>query len=194
MRHILRRHLVRDASGRPISVQSERLTDDGAGRLQMSNERTALLCTGCNRPVVEVAELRGLCHVCGSRECCVHCSSRCMVCSRQLCGRCRRGFTGPPPATVCATCRQRLVERQFRQDELDLQQSAFDRYVSQHRLYYQLEALRLGEERMRLMAHFQEARLNAGRRTKLQWVMYVLGMAVVQTYRGMHYVVRRALR
>jgi hypothetical protein len=193
MRRILRRYVTRDSAGRPISVQSERLTDDGAGRLQLNNERTARMCSGCRRPVIELSELRGLCHVCGARECCLHCASRCQVCARQLCGGCRRGFAGPPPLTICAPCRQRLIERQVRQDDLDSEQTAFDRYVAQHRLYYQVEALRLAEERMRIMAQFQEARLNMGRRTKLQWVMHLLGLTVITVFKGFQYVVRRAL-
>jgi hypothetical protein len=43
------------------------------------------------------------------------------------------------------------------------------------------------------MERFQEAKMNMGKRTKLQWVMHVLGLAAVQSARGIGYVIRRAL-
>src|SRR5258706_11362599 len=142
MRRILRRYITRGPDGRPIAYQFERLTDDGEGRLRLNNERAARLCSGCRRPFVELSELRGLCDWCHSRECCVHCVSKCQVCSRRLCGSCRHGFGGPPVLTVCATCRQQLIERQAIQDQLEMEQTAFDRYVAQQRLYHQMESLR----------------------------------------------------
>jgi hypothetical protein len=86
-----------------------------------------------------------------------------------------------------------LIERQAIEDELMREQTEFDRSVAQQRLFYQVEALRLAEQRMQLMARFQEARLGMGRRTKMQWVMHVLGMTAVTTFKGIRYVVRRAL-
>ena len=66
------------------------------------------------------------------------------------------------------------MERQVIEDQLALEQTEFDRYVSRQRLYCQIEAMRLAEERMRIMERFQEAKLNAGKRTKLQWAMHLL--------------------
>jgi hypothetical protein len=143
--------------------------------------------------VLELSELRGVCDWCRFRECCVHCLSKCQVCSRRLCGACRHGFGGPPALTVCLACAERLFERQALEDQLAMQQTAFDRYVAQQRLHAQVEALRLAEERMHLMARFQEARLGMGRRTKLQWVMHLLGVTAVKTFKGIEYVVRRTL-
>ena len=169
MRHIFKRFLVRDPRGRALSTQSERLTDDGRGWLQLTSERTAEWCSGCRRPVTELSELRGICDGCHSRGCCVHCLSQCQVCSRRLCGHCRRGFAGPPALTVCATCQQRLVERQVLQD----QQTAFEQELARHRLFNQDQALRLNFERTNLMAQLQAARLGLNKKPHL--IMRVVG-------------------
>jgi hypothetical protein len=85
------------------------------------------------------------------------------------------------------------MERQALQDELAMQQTTFDRHVAQQRLHYQVATLRLAEERMQLMARFQEAKLGMGKKTKLQWAMHLLGVTAVQTFKGIQYVVRRSL-
>jgi hypothetical protein len=193
MRRILRRYVTRDPAGQPISVQSERLTDDGAGRLQLNSEKEARWCSGCRRPVVELSELRGVCDYCHIHECCAQCASKCEVCSKQLCGYCRQGFAGPPTLTVCAACRQRLIQRQTLQDQRMMEQAAFDRQMAQQRLLNQVEGLRLASERMHLMARFQAARLGLGRKTKLQWTIYLLRQTAVKAFKGCQYVVRRAL-
>lgn len=193
MRRILRRYITRDASGRPISIQIERLSDDGAGSLQLSNERTARLCSGCRRPVADISEMRGMCDCCRARECCVHCLCQCHVCSRRLCGRCRRGFGGPPAVTVCGYCRERLLARQAILDERDFEQATFDRYVAQQRLVHQQETLRLEEERLQLTAEAQAARLRAERKTILQWVLHTLGWSIGKIFQGLWYVIRRSL-
>ena len=74
-----------------------------------------------------------------------------------------------------------------------MEQTAFDRQVAQQRLLCQIEALRQAEERMQLTARFQEARLGMGKRTKMQWTMHLLGLTAVKTFKGLQYVVRRAL-
>jgi hypothetical protein len=154
---IVRRTLVRDPAGRPLSVQSERVTDDGSGSIQQTAERTARWCSGCRRPVTELSELRGVCDHCRSRGCCVHCLSHCQVCARRLCGHCRHGFAGPPALTVCAACQRRLLHRQLLQDrqtlfEQDLsrfrllqqdQHATFEQELARHRLFQQDQALRL---------------------------------------------------
>jgi hypothetical protein len=167
MRRIIRRNLIRDAAGRPLSVQSERLTDDGRGSLQQTSERTSQRCGGCSRPITDLDELRGTCDCCHTRGCCIHCVSHCEVCSRQLCGHCRRGFAGPPALTACAICQQRLLQRQELQD----QHSAFEQEMARHRLFHQEEALRLNFEKARLAAEFQAARLGLN---KVSWPIWVL--------------------
>lgn len=155
MRRIVKRHLVRDPSGRALSVRSERVTDDGHGSVQFTSERTAGRCSGCRRPVADLSELRGVCDWCRSRGCCMHCLSQCQVCSRRLCGACRRGFAGPPALTVCAACQQRLAQRQFLRDR----QAAFEQELLRTRLFHEHEALRLNFERLHLTVQLQAARL-----------------------------------
>jgi hypothetical protein len=155
MRRIIRRELVRDWAGRPLSMQSERVTDDGAGALQQTSERTARFCSGCRRPVENLTEFRGVCDWCHTRGCCVHCVSHCQICSRRLCGHCRLGFAGPPSLTVCATCQHRMIGRQVLQD----QQVEFEREMARYRMFQQDQALRFNYERTYLMARLQAARM-----------------------------------
>ena len=171
MRRIVRRNLVRDPAGRPLSMQSERLTDDGRGAVQQTTERTAHWCSGCHRPVAEISELRGVCDACRARGCCVHCISQCAVCSRRLCGQCRRGFAGPPTLTVCVVCQERLLHRQLLQD----QQTTFEQDLARHRLFNQDQALRLNYERTYLMAQLQAARLGLNRVWWPIWVIRKVG-------------------
>lgn len=167
MRRIVRRSLVRDPAGRALSMQSERLTDDGHGSVHHCSERTAGWCSGCRRPIEDLSQLRGLCDWCRTRGCCVHCLSQCQVCSRRLCGRCRRGFAGPPLVTVCTICQARLIHRQLLQD----QQIAFEQELARHRLFNQDQALRLNFERTQLMAQLQAARLGLNR---VWWPLWIL--------------------
>jgi hypothetical protein len=171
MRRIVKRFLIRDPAGRPLIQQSERVTDDGGGNLQSTSERTASFCTGCRRPITDLAERRGLCDGCRDHECCVHCLSQCHICSRRLCGQCRRGFAGPPAVTVCENCRQRLMQRQLLADR----QSEFEQAVIRHRMYCQEQALRLDEQRLQLAAQLQVFRLGLNKRTRLQRVLHVVG-------------------
>lgn len=173
MTRIVRRTLVRDSSGCPLSVQSERVTDDGSGSIHQTSERTAQGCSGCRRPVTELSELRGVCDHCRCRECCVHCLSQCQVCARRLCGHCRQGFAGPPSLTVCATCQRKLLHRQLLQDQQisfeqavaryrllqHNQHATFEQAFSRHRLFQQHQALRLNFERTYLTAQLHAARM-----------------------------------
>jgi len=179
MRRIIRRNLVRDPAGRAISIQSERLTDDGRGSLQQTSELTAGWCSGCRRPITALSELRGVCDGCHTRGCCVHCLSQCQVCSRRLCGHCRRGFAGPPALTVCSVCQERLVHRQLLQD----QQTAFEQDLARHRLFNQDQALRLNFERTHLMAQLQAARLGLNRVWWPLWVIRLLWSALTMVTR-----------
>ena len=174
MRRIVKRVLIRDSAGRPLSVQSEHVTDDGNGGVQSTSERTASFCSGCRRPVTDLAELRGICDFCRVRECCIHCMHQCQLCSRRLCGVCRRGFAGPPVLTVCEICRQRLIQRQVLQDR----QSEFERAVIRHRMFHQDQALRLNEERLQLAAQLQAFRLGVNKRTRIQRVLHAIGWII----------------
>ena len=159
MPRILKRYVTRDIAGHVIASQTERLTDDGAGHINVNSERTTRRCSGCRRPLLEASELRGICDWCLTRECCIHCNGKCHVCSRALCGQCRQGFAGPPAVTVCPECQWRLLSRQVRQDRLESEQVEFERHLSQQRLVHQFESLRLAAERTRIMARLQAARL-----------------------------------
>jgi hypothetical protein len=86
-----------------------------------------------------------------------------------------------------------LITREAIEDQLTMEQTEFDRHIAQQRLVYQFEALRLAEGRLQQAARFQEARLGIGRRTKLQWAMHLLGLIVVNLFKGLKYVIRRAL-
>jgi hypothetical protein len=159
MRRIERRYVTRDGRGRPIAVRCERVTDDGLGNARLVSEQRAKTCSGCFRPVVDLSETRGLCDWCHARECCVHCVATCEVCSRRLCGHCRLGFAGPPGLTVCEACYRRLEYRQMVDDQLQAQQTAFDRQVAQQRLLNDIESLRLAADRLHFSNHFQAAKL-----------------------------------
>jgi hypothetical protein len=190
MRRVVRRHRTVDATGMPLSSQSERLVDDGQGLLHVDLQRTAGLCSGCRRPVVELSELRGLCDQCHARSCCAHCLAVCDVCSRRLCGQCRRGFGGPPARTVCESCLRGLIERQAYEDSVARQRERFERDVARARLLYQAESLRLTAERMNLQAQFQSARLGLGKRSLIGWAAHLTGIGIAKAYQN----VRRCLR
>ncbi len=138
MSRILRRNLSVDGSGRAVAVRGERLTDDGRGNMHVTSYRTLVACPGCRRPLEDVIDLRGRCDFCGQRPCCVHCETRCQVCSRRLCVVCRRGFAGQHTATVCPICLRRLQRRQAYEDRLRAREADFRR-----RLAFQREMLRV---------------------------------------------------
>ncbi len=158
MRHILRRTVTRDRRGRILDTNVERLSDDGRGRLNLSVQRTAIWCTGCHRPVQDLDELRGRCDLCRSRGLCVRCETRCQACSRSLCGRCRRGFTGQTVMTVCPICLHRLHLRQHYIDRLNVRQQAAQRRSLLHREWLQAQQLRLQLARMRLQGRLAARR------------------------------------
>jgi hypothetical protein len=178
MRRIIKRFLTRDPQGRAISSQSEHLSDDENGDLQVTTERTAAFCTGCRRDVMELSELRGVCDWCHQRGCCVHCISKCQICARRLCGTCRRGFAGDTSSmTVCPSCHHRLDQRQhllnqrqrqqdrqatmqqMLQNQLMIERLKFDREMSRRREWNEIAALRLKAQDMQWTAQLQVARL-----------------------------------
>ena len=158
MRMILRRTQTRDPRGRTLATQSERLTDDGSGRVQVTETRTAVWCPGCRRPVNDLSELRGRCDHCRVAALCVRCEIQCQACSRRLCGRCRRGFAGASAMTVCPVCLVRLSARQAYLDRLTLRQQALQRASLQHREWLRLQQLRLQIAQYRTNAQFTVAR------------------------------------
>lgn len=190
MRHIFRRYITHDAFGAPLTKRTERLRDDENGNLRLSERQLARRCSGCLRHTLDLAELRGVCDSCGIRQCCVHCVSRCGICSRQLCGQCRTGFVGDRQFTVCATCNRGLLNRQRLTDQLNLEQHTFDCWLARQRLLHQAEALRLNERRLQLAEQSQAAKLGTNRRTPLQ-----IAVSIVRFTGGKVFsYVQRALR
>lgn len=189
MRRIVKRFFVRDHNGRLIALQSEHLRDDEAGQLFVTHERSAVRCTGC-QAAVEFAEQRGRCDVCRSRGCCIHCLSRCGVCSRQLCGHCRRGFAGPPALTVCSECQRQLGQRQQFVEHVQRQQHAFDNAVTRQRLGYQARALQLAAQRQDAMQQFLRARLGLNRVHWFPWLLGKCRVGISGTYRHVRQLLR----
>ena len=111
MKSILKRFIVTDRSGRPIAGNTERLTDNGRGRINLTVRRSASRCSNCHKPITDINQLRGGCDYCRIRSCCDNCDTKCQVCSRRLCGRCRRGFVGYIRVTVCPICLDWLRRR-----------------------------------------------------------------------------------
>jgi hypothetical protein len=170
MRRISKQSVTRDPTGRCIGSESEELTDDGEGNVQVNAQRTVVRCTGCRRLAADVTELRGLCDWCHVRGSCVDCASKCAACSRRLCGRCRRGFTGAAIVTVCPACQQRLLRRQQQQeqqvwlrqslqDRLLIARLAFERDLARRHEQHQLQELRLKAQSAYWSAQLQAARL-----------------------------------
>lgn len=148
MRRIFRRHVTRDNGGRPLASRSERLHDDGNGRTHVLHQRQAIHCSGCSRPLEDLNELRGRCQHCSRRGACSHCGTQCQVCARLLCGRCRRGFTGDRPLTVCPTCQANLWQRQRFEDRVRLSEQAFRRQVAAHSQWAHLQSLKLNAAKL----------------------------------------------
>jgi hypothetical protein len=99
------------------------------------------------------------------------------------------GFAGPPALTVCALCHNRLTQRQTLQDELEMQQAAFDRQVAEQRLLIQMEGLRLAADRLHLSANMQAARLGLNRAPPL-W-RRMLALTFMGLGKGFRYVFQR---
>jgi hypothetical protein len=91
--------------------------------------------------------------------------------------------------TVCATCQQRLMQRQSLQDHLMVEQTEFDREMARHRLFHQMQALNLQAERTRLMAESQAARLGKSGKPALLWVFdgvrWTLGKVIEHAQRAL---------
>jgi hypothetical protein len=75
-----------------------------------------------------------------------------------------------------------LLHRQTIQDELAMQQSAFDRHIAQQRLFNQVTALRLMAERTQLIARAQAARLGLDRQSPLRWAASLAWRATAKVF------------
>jgi len=151
MSTILKRFVRTDSYGRPLTATTEHLEDLGNGRLYLNVQEVLGICSGCGRPVADPNDLRGVCHFCLSRSCCVHCETRCAACSRRLCMMCRRGFAGQSPLTLCPICLSKMEERQRFQDRLLEERTIFEGQVV------------LQRERARVLASGVLNRLPGGR-------------------------------
>lgn len=158
MKKILKRFFVTDQSGRVIDSNTEHLTDNGRGRINHTTRRTAIRCPNCRRPITNINKLRGRCDYCRSQSCCDNCETRCKVCSRRLCGRCRRGFVGQSNIiTVCPVCLSNLRQRQAFNDRLLIQKIRYHRQIMHRREIARLRALQLQAAGMRSRNQIQIA-------------------------------------
>jgi hypothetical protein len=162
MSRILRRYFTHTADGTPILHRSELMQDDGAGNLRLTERQWAQRCSGCLCHLLDLEQTRGICDVCHTRECCVHCESRCSLCARRLCGQCRIGFAGTPPRSVCAICYRRMAHRQAMEDELDQEQRAFERWLAHQRLLHQDQLMQISQRRLELTESSRSGRTPSG--------------------------------
>ena len=183
MRRITKRFLTADRSGHVLSSNSERLTDDGRGHLNVTTRRVAAWCSSCHRPLTDTEQRRGCCDYCRLRSCCDACEVRCHVCSRRLCGYCRRGFVGQTSMTVCPICLVRLRQRQAFQDQLLVRKIAFERQMLRQRELTRLHALNLQAARVRVTAQLQAARLRTTGQLALIREMNRVRLALAKAYR-----------
>ena len=162
MKKILKRSLVTDQSGRVIDSNTEHLTDNGRGRINHITRHTAVQCTNCNRPITDINKQRGRCDYCRTQSCCENCETKCKVCSRRLCSRCRRGFVGQSSIiTVCPACVNALRQRQAFNDRLLMQKIRDQRQIMHHREVARLRALQLQSAGMRARNRIQVAGMNS---------------------------------
>lgn len=134
MKKILKQHLITSQNGKVLTRNTERLTDNGRGRINLTTRRTATQCPNCNRPITDINKQRGRCDYCRAQSCCENCETKCQVCSRRLCGRCRRGFVGQSSTiTVCPICLNHLRQRQVFNDRLLIQKIRDQRQIMHQR-------------------------------------------------------------
>ena len=162
MKKILKRFLVTDQSGRVIDSNTEHLTDNGRGRINLTTRHTATRCPNCHRPITDINKQRGRCDYCRAMSCCENCETKCQVCSRRLCSRCRRGFVGQSSIiTVCPTCLNHLHQRQSFNDRLLMQKIRDQRQIMRQREVARLRALQLQSAGMRARNRIQVAGINS---------------------------------
>lgn len=159
---ILKQHLIMSPHGKVLTRNSENMTDNGRGRLNYITRSTAVFCPNCRRPVTDINKLRGKCDICRIYSCCENCETRCRVCSRKLCGRCRRGFVGQSSIiTVCPVCLNHLRQRQAFNDRLLIQKIRDQRQIMRQREVARLRALQLQSAGMRARNRIQVASMNS---------------------------------
>lgn len=162
MKKIQKRFLVTDQTGRVLDSNTEHLTDNGRGRINLTTRRTAVQCPNCRRPITDINKQRGRCDYCRVQSCCENCETRCRVCSRMLCGRCRRGFVGQSNIiTVCQICLNNLRRRQAFNDRLLIQKNRSQRQIMHQREVARLRALQLQAASMSARNRIQVAAINA---------------------------------
>lgn len=162
MKKILKRSLVIDQSGRVIDSNTEHLTDNGRGRINHTTRRTAVQCTNCSRPITDINKQRGRCDYCRTRSCCENCETKCKVCSRRLCSRCRQGFVGQSSTiTVCPICLNHLRQRQAFNDRLLMQKIRDQRQIMRQHEVARLRASQLQAAGMRARNRIQVAGINS---------------------------------
>lgn len=165
MKKILKQHLITGQNGKVLNRNSERLTDNGRGMLNVTTRSTSIQCPNCRRPVTDINKLRGKCDICRTQTCCEHCETRCRVCSRKLCGHCRRGFVGQSSTiTVCPICLNYLRQRQAFNDRLLIQKIRHQRQIMHQREAARLHALRLQAAGIRSRNQVQIANLKSRNR------------------------------
>jgi len=81
------------------------------------------------------------------------------------------------------------MQRQSMQDQLNLEQTHFDRELARHRLFHQQQALHLQAERTRLMAELQAARLGTKKKPVFLWIFdgvrWTLGKVIEHAERAL---------
>jgi hypothetical protein len=107
MKRVVKRTIRRDDYGNVIHDHVEIIAQNGDDTNVLSVE-TFETCPSCLRPI-KPDDPRGLCEFCGMPTC--TCGVACALCSKNLCGRCRRGvLNGADKLTVCTVCKAE-VER-----------------------------------------------------------------------------------
>ena len=163
-RSILKRRIRVDSSGQVFPGNTQRLTDDGRGNLQITGREPIRWCSNCRGAISDPDERSSRCDCCGQRACCERCRAVCRVCSRLLCRSCRRGFTGNTLLTVCPACYARLRQRQAFVDQMLIRKAAIQSQILRQRERTRIHALRLQAARTRMMGQLQAARIrNSGR-------------------------------
>lgn len=164
-RKIIKQILTTDESGRVIGSNTERLDDNGRGQLNLTQRRGVTHCPSCNGVIANVEGSRGKCDICRVRDICSNCGSKCQVCSKNLCSRCKKGFvTHSATFTVCATCRIALYQRQIAIDRMLLRKLQLQRQHLRQRERYLMRNLQLQTARLRMNGRLQARKLIEYRR------------------------------
>lgn len=164
-RKIIKRSLTIDESGQVIRSDTERLNDSGQGQLNLTTRQMVLRCRSCNSPVTDVNGFRGRCDICRTRDICGNCGSKCQVCSKNLCGHCKRGFvTNGATFTVCPTCSIALYQRQIAIDRMLLRKLQLQQQHLRQRECYLMQNLQLQTARLRMNGRLQAQKIIEYRR------------------------------